>query len=318
MALETSTTISGKQKPNLEALTAQYADKKEIDDGLDKLLKINLKNCGDDLWRYNERQEKLLEKLAPALEDPATLKQALFRHGLPENVRMHAAFYQEQIDPNDPSKVAQVDMMTALYDEMGGSKDEEGKETNPAPAGDATAAMLPPPTSTSDQYPSENKAVPAPNPKRKRPAPNAPLPSEDGETSNSSIPLKTKKRKKANAAKGTRPVNVRKLAKEKQTSGSKQDAIKDEKPDNEAQEPVHHLGPDMPPVVITWPYLVDFASTAQSYERVEMNVANKPQLKLMAKIIADIVTTYARSRSNLATKLALLTSHEHHHRPKRH
>ena len=59
------------------------------------------------------------------------------------------------------------------------------------------------------------------------------------------------------------------------------------KDDWRKKEPVHHLGPDMPLVVVTWPYLIDFANTVQRYERHEMNVANMPQFKLMAKIRAD-------------------------------
>ena len=85
--------------------------------------------------------------------------------------------------------------------------------------------------------------------KRKRPAlPCGHLPSEDGETSTSTLQSKTKKRKKANTAQAARPINVRKLAKEK--------VMKAVMGEDVPEILVHQLGPDVLAAVVTWPYLI--------------------------------------------------------------
>lgn len=73
MAIET--TSSEPTRPSTESLAANYAPEKEIDDALDDLLEIKIWTCGGGLWDYTEKQQKMFDKLTPALEDPTTLKQ---------------------------------------------------------------------------------------------------------------------------------------------------------------------------------------------------------------------------------------------------
>lgn len=51
---------------------------------------------------------------------------------------------------------------------------------------------------------------------------------------------------------------------------------------------VHHLGSLMLATIV-FPYLVNFAPNVQSQGPLEMNVANKPQLPLMTRMLADTV-----------------------------
>ena len=114
-----------------------------------------------------------------------------------------------------------------------------------------------------------------------------------GEAS-STTPKSAKKQKKANAAEKIRRTNAKKSA---AGNGQPITDVKAEQGGENKEIDVYHLGPMMP-TNMAWPYLLDFGNTQQRAGRLEMDVANKPQLSVMTTIIAETVANYARARTN--------------------
>ena len=81
--------------PTTCAATYATLAEKQIDGGLDKLIKISLASCDGDIQAYSDRLDELYDECASTnLDFSTTMKEAFFRRGLPQRLRMEAAVIQ--------------------------------------------------------------------------------------------------------------------------------------------------------------------------------------------------------------------------------
>lgn len=68
---------------------------RDLDAGLDKLLNMNLASCHANLFEYTKEMENVLDKFATmGFDVPIALREAHFRHGLSESLRIEATILQ--------------------------------------------------------------------------------------------------------------------------------------------------------------------------------------------------------------------------------